>query len=122
MTAPDPQPGQRWLVTRTGVIVPAIRLRPGFVRLRLDAPAGEFMPLATMSLRLGDWERLPDPEPEWAPGDLVIDAKGYVWRRWIAAPGAVSGEPLVWGLSTDCRPYAPDREPTRPLRRLVPEV
>jgi hypothetical protein len=31
-------------------------------------------------------ERLPDPEPEWQPGDVVIDARGDLYRRRAPQP------------------------------------
>ena len=33
-------------------------------------------------------EKLPDPEPEWQPGDVVLDNNGNVWERaWYERTG-----------------------------------
>lgn len=51
------------------------------------------------------------PEPEWQPGDVVIDADGYVAQRSAAARWWVMGY-------SGPKPHEFLR---RPLRRLVPE-
>ena len=108
-----PKVGERWKVTETfeGTVA-SFRLggiefeeAPG--RYWTDAPAA-LNPTRTM-------ERVPDPEPEWKPGDLVEDARGVVYRRWYPSDG------YVWGLPGENHPHRAEDYPARPLRRLVIE-
>ena len=58
------------------------------------------------------WTRLPDPEPDWQPGDVVRDADGDLYER-------TSDPRLVW-RGVGC--HWDDDDLKRPLVRLVPEV
>lgn len=58
------------------------------------------------------YERLPDPEPEWEVGAIVLDADGDIYRR-------VADVAYPWVDNTE--PYT-DRDIVRPLIRLVPEA
>lgn len=107
----DPRDGQRWSVTRTGIIVPGGR--PGFRRMRVDGgPFG-----ATLDIAVGTWERLPDPEPEWQPGDLVLDAIGRILEFERDATSIYGGR---WRVVRTGGVVRSDLAP-RPLRRLVAE-
>lgn len=58
----------------------------------------------------GTWERLPDPGPEWLPGEPVVDELGMAFFRtadgnWRSAYGNVHADSTM----------------KRPLRRLVVE-
>lgn len=77
---PNPKPGERWSVTRTG----------------------------------------PDPEPAWAPGDLVQDARGDVFKCVRGACSAPLENAPHWLLLGCVETYGNTRL-ARPLRRLVPE-
>lgn len=55
-------------------------------------------------------ERLPDPEPEWQPGDVVRDAGGRTFMRTDCDE---------W--RDFCGKYFLDKDLTRPVTRLVPE-
>ena len=53
------------------------------------------------------FERLPDPEPEWQGGDVVLDAKGWSFLRTAGG----------WSDFNGLR-YA-DEEPARPLTLIA---
>lgn len=80
-----------------------------------DAPEGGRRDLVT-------WERLPDPEPEWRPGDVAQDATGQVYVR--RDPAAESGEHdrYVWWLGGVGGDWETDDRLVRPVVRLVPET
>lgn len=69
------------------------------------------------------FERLPDPEPEWQPGDVVLDAAGVVWSR-------VGEEPdFPWGRFRINEPFGRVEykyvnfygdDPSGPRRPLTP--
>lgn len=74
-------------------------------------PAGISGPGAEVPAGVGTWERLPDPEPQWEPGDAVNDRFGHAHIRayggtWIDP----DGDRIL------------DSKMARPLTRLVPEV
>lgn len=70
-----PKPGHRVRVVIEGVIDPAHGLifnrSNGFIS---RIPSGDFQYAVKV-------ERLPDPEPEWQPGDVVLTAAGKVMHR-----------------------------------------
>lgn len=116
MTAPTPKPGQRWRVShrqdQEGVVIEVI---DGGVRLRDDSGT-----MWTLRER-GGWfpaERLPDPEPEWQPGDLVLDADGRVLRRRDADHDRAGEYPWYFVNAGD---WGTEADAHRPLRRLVVE-
>ena len=102
MATPNPQPGERWRVTIEG----EVQKSSANDLITLSSPHGENL----IYIDEGTWERLPDPEPEWGVGDLVLDADGAAWRRREEG----------WWLMGAFGTYA-DAKPTRPLRRLVVE-
>lgn len=71
--------------------------------------------VATLRGATRTWERLPDPEPEWQEGDMVMDAEGRPFRR---GKSRASGQ---WDWQYGCA-VVPAHYPVRPLTRLVPEV
>lgn len=110
MTEVTPKPGERWRFTYEGVV-------------RNTGPGDEGGPYVTwmdtsglgQHFAHGTWERLPDPEPEWKPGDAVrnVNDRPFIYRLpdsegrcWVGMTGTVY----------------PDDEMLRPLTRLVPEV
>lgn len=105
MSAPKPKPGERWRVTIEGEI-----------RMAFEEGKGALIGALWQPFAVGTWERLPDPEPEWQPGDLVLDARGEVWRR--REPVDMYGVAYVWDSFSNEYP-SPDATPVRPLRRLV---
>lgn len=113
MSAPTPREGERWRVTIEGAIVEAPTAGTGNWAV---IKVGDHC--RRRDLGEGTWERLPDPEPEWQPGDLVIDAHGGVWRRRIHGDDDVTAYPWIAVNSGD---WETDRALPRPLRRLVPE-
>lgn len=62
------------------------------------------------------WERLPDPEPEWAPGDMVLDATGAFFRRRDREASRANVAPWESGGGD----WESEDYPKRPLTRLVP--
>lgn len=99
-----PKPGERWRVTFEGEVT---HVSGRYIDI------GDVGCLATDE---GVWERLPDPEPEWKPGDLVIDAKDDIYRRLDTD----------WQWSHPWRrirdgAHCEESVPDRPLTRLVRE-
>ena len=104
MTDINPKPGERWRVTIEGEITDA---------------SGVWVDLGSQCFKVseGAWERLPDPEPEWQPGNLVLDAAGDIWRRRPA--DAEKADRYPWEMVGDG--WYPESDPVRPLTRLVRE-
>jgi hypothetical protein len=103
MAEPTPKPGERWRVTIEGVV---------------EASTGTYVYLVggvACPTSEGTWERPLDPEPEWQPGDLVLDAQGLVYRRNPAT------HDYPWTMPDGCGEVYTDKVPIRPLRRLVVE-
>ncbi len=104
-----PRVGERWRVTIEGEICQVYSDGSG---LRIHRPGGDFI------LSLGEESsmvRLPDPEPEWQPGDLVIDAEKGVWERRTEPD--VYGQ--IWCVPGDHENAYGEDAVVRPLRRLV---
>jgi hypothetical protein len=81
----------------------------------------------SFNLNSSTWERLPDPEPEWQPGEVVDDAFGNRYCRmpdgWAGHPSANFGETYEWmRLDRSAGWGVKDAALNRPLTRLVPEV
>ena len=106
MSTAKPKPGERWRVTLEGVVEDVER---GTTRVVFLAPGSA--PVVYDHAARGDWERLPDPEPEWEFGAVVVDANGTYWYR---------NDEAHWvGFGSDLAYF--DHHPARPLRRLVEE-
>lgn len=63
------------------------------------------------------WERLPDPEPDWQPGDIALAYDGQIWRRRFPNEERFDRAPWMSG----CGDWEREDYPVRPLVRLVPE-
>lgn len=66
-------------------------------------------------------ERLPDPEPAWQPGDVVLDAEGWCFTRRDPTTDAYSEYPWIEGAQKHLHlgDWAKDRQVTRPVTPLV---
>lgn len=114
MTAYEPQVGHRVRMTR---VVEGVVTRTSVTGM---VSIDEYAWIVDADRQAVTFERLPDLEPTWAPGDLVIDARGDIFRRrvtddrypfpWVLAFGAPGSGGMI-----------PNDYLVRPLRRLVPE-
>ena len=115
MSEIKPKVGERWRFTGEGVVTAVweITSEEPFVQIEIDKHCTWNIPLKNVPM-----ERLPDPEPEWKPGDLVMDAYDRVLKRRDPDHGRADEYPWYfvnagdWGTEADAR---------RPLRRLVIE-
>lgn len=62
-------------------------------------------------------EKLPDPEPEWQPGDVVWDARGYLYVRVGGYESAGVTYPWLRGGKIGCGDL--DSDLARPLIPLL---
>lgn len=60
-------------------------------------------------------ERMPDPEPEWHPGDVVLDARGSLYTRRAAGQVDKPWHFVGKNITDEVR----DEELLRPLTHLV---
>lgn len=122
MSTPTPKPGERWARTQRieGEVVEATTDGAGlYVRLRDENRTIHGAYFGPLHGRVHhEWERLPDPEPEYVVGHIYQDASGLRFMRmragWTGHASAPHDGSPGWGMQ--------DRGVTRPLVRFVPEV
>lgn len=107
-----PKAGERWRITLEGEV-----LENSGDMVTMSSARGGLL----IYTDEGTWERLPDPEPEWQPGDLVITASEAVLKRFEMRYQSGSGLELVWGYSGDRFPIFTEGSALRPLTRLIRE-
>ncbi len=107
-----PKVGHRIQVTMTGVVTKVYEDRCFYYRRDDSAGVASYMRLDAKDAIV---TRLPDPEPDWQPGDVVKDAEGRLFARsgdardgypWIDL-SALPGDDIWFSDDELARPLTP---------------